>query len=481
MTTFQDPQPQSRRAVRQSERGETFETPIPAPLVYPEATPPSDTWDTVARRAAQLPPSPPRSDVPAVSGRRAVQSQEAPLPEPLNYSTQGGLVAPLAQPLEPQPPAQQLFRRRGTAVPPVDQAPVDQAPVDQAPVAPAPSAPTPAAAPAAAEPAQSDFRVRDYSPEAGRVTAPQSWADVAPTPSPAPEPSDLDYRTEARLHYEVPVAPVGATHGVPIEQTLTRRELRAQLAMEQQREGSSVFPSAPEPNADTALTNAIAEFDALTQQAAAEQAAWAAEQASLVRAAQEQAAAQQAAQLVTARQAPPPMSQSAPPAVHQAEEPSAWTPPLGHWSTQSLADDGEPYENTINHTVGSGTAATSALVIPTVPGSHDIRGPLTSTGEIMLTGSIDLPRSFSSTGASARFDPEGIDAFFDAGDAEVISTDSAPVRAISAVSTHNSGQGVTHTQKPKGTRALTVLLIAASSMAVIVAGLLITAFALNIF
>lgn len=99
----------------------------------------------------------------------------------------------------------------------------------------------------------------------------------------------------------------------------------------------------------------------------------------------------------------------------------------------------------------------------------------------MLTGSIELPHTLSSTGATARFDSGGIDALFDAGDAEVIDPNLAPVRAIRAVSTHNSGQGVTHTQKPKGTRTLTVLLIAASSMAVVVAGLLITAFALNVF
>jgi hypothetical protein len=49
------------------------------------------------------------------------------------------------------------------------------------------------------------------------------------------------------------------------------------------------------------------------------------------------------------------------------------------------------------------------------------------------------------------------------------------------VSTHNTGHGVTHTQKPKGNRALTGLLIAASSMAVVVAGLLVAALAFNLF
>jgi len=120
-------------------------------------------------------------------------------------------------------------------------------------------------------------------------------------------------------------------------------------------------------------------------------------------------------------------------------------------------------------------------VLPSAPVGSDIRGALTGTGEIMLTGSIDLPANFAATGASSALENNGIDALFDSQDAEIITTDSAPVRAIKAVSTHNSGQGVTHTQKPKGTRALTALVIAASSMAVVVAGLLVAAIAMNLF
>ena len=143
--------------------------------------------------------------------------------------------------------------------------------------------------------------------------------------------------------------------------------------------------------------------------------------------------------------------------------------------------DEDEIETTINRRVGSGTTTTSALVLPEIPNGPDIRGPLTSTGEIMLTGSIDLPRNLAATGQSDRYDGGGIDDLFDLSDHEVISTDSSPVRAIRAVSTHTSGHGVTHTQKPKGTRALTALLIAASSMAVVVAGLLVAAFAFNVF
>ena len=160
---------------------------------------------------------------------------------------------------------------------------------------------------------------------------------------------------------------------------------------------------------------------------------------------------------------------------------SHWTPPAGHWSAQDDVDEDAPGEGTISRTVGSGISTTNALVLPSIPDGADIRGPLTGAGEIMLTGSVDLPRNLSSNGQSDRFDGDNMDALFDLNDAEVISTDSSPVRAIRAVSTHASAHGVTHTQKPKGTRALTGLLIAASSLAVVVAGLLVAAFAFNVF
>ena len=97
---------------------------------------------------------------------------------------------------------------------------------------------------------------------------------------------------------------------------------------------------------------------------------------------------------------------------------------------------------------------------------------------LRLQGSIDLPSTLSASGVSDRFDRGDIDSLLDLNDSDMVSTDSAPVRAVRAVSTF-SNQSVTQTQKPKGTRALTVLLISAASMAVVVAGLLVAAFAFN--
>jgi hypothetical protein len=514
MTTFQDPQPQSRRAVRQSERAENAENPAataqPAGPQFIDPEAPREMWDTTARRAAQLPATPRHEPPAAGSGRRAAVPP-VPVAEPLTYSTQQRPILPNSVVSNPAPPAAPAFRNRpagDSALPPTQAMPrVDQ-----------PS-----------------YRVRDFSPEGRRSAAPSdsTWGIASPAPA-----TDLDYHTAAKasrdgqdagkgLIDQVPpaVAPVAAppvrhvaappVSEVPLEHTLTRRELRAmgnkapaplvqppapeaQQASDQQAspfarpetpvaqpaagvaESESNDPSivdevapvqpeispfdalfrsptsppplvVPKPAAGPTLANAMAEFDSLTSvQPSAP-------------------AAPPAASAVTAAAVPAP-----------TDEPTAWSPPAGHWSTQVEPHEILP-ENTINRTIGSGTSATNALVLPSAPQGADIRGPLTSTGEIMLTGSIDLPRNLAATGQTDRFDNGGIDALFDLSDAEVISTDSSPVRAIRAVSTHTSGHGVTHTQKPKGNRALTGLLIAASSMAVVVAGLLVLAFAFNVF
>jgi hypothetical protein len=293
------------------------------------------------------------------------------------------------------------------------------------------------------------------------------------TASPPPLESPAAPQRPASVRYEAPVAPqpqysapVAPAQPAPAAQPATVDGAQAWPFADlgfadpaRQAPASPMPPRAPEPAPNTGLTNALAEFDSLAVAPPVPQPL--------------------APQPVAPQPVAPPVIDSVPSLLSTGPR---TTPPTGHWSVQAeLEDETQPYETTINRTVGSATATTSALVLPSVPLGSDIRGALTSTGEIMLTGSIDLPHSYSSTGASSSLDNHGIDALFDSHDAEVITTDSAPVRAIKAVSTHNSGQGVTHTQKPKGTRALTVLLIAASTMAVVVAGLLVAAFALNIF
>lgn len=394
MTTFQDPQ--SRRAVRQSERGETAESPSAftqqepaAPQFYsgPSDSSP-DLWN--AERAASFPA--PRA------GRRA------------------------AVPAAPEA---------------VDVAPEDGTDVVDAPTATAPST---EAAPAPEQfLSRRELRARQRAEEARSAgSVPELIEPNAPAEVPT---AAAVQQAVAQADQPIPFArtPFEALFDryAPLPEGVTDEagsDASSEPADAEPTAAEDSLPDrAPVPAATPELAGAVAEFDSLTG------------------------------------------------ATPAADDLAVYAPPVGHWSTQAeLENDSQDYGSPLERSIGSGSTATHALVLPSAPDGTDIRGPLTGTGEIILTGSIDLPLDLSSTGSSDRFDDHGIDSMFDADDVEVISTNSAPVRAISAVSTH-TGQGITHTQKPKGTRALTGLVIASSSMAVIVAGLLVAAFAFNIF
>ncbi len=439
MTTYQEPQPVSRRAARQHERGESqaavpsdaasltgqFAPPPlvePGQAVYP--TPSDNLWDTLSRRAAQLPLTTPepRSTVaetqapPPPGGRRAAshQPRNRSEPEPLNSATVGGIPS--------------LF------VPPSQFAPPEQ---------PAPTVYSDRQA--------SDYRARDFSPQSRRSL--REAADVPSAPQFAPTQEFSQFAPSAPVHAPVilPAAPI-SQHGL-VEHTLSRRELRALENAQQTPSPEAMWP---------------APFAPPMPQVPAPQ----------VHALQVHAPQVQAPQ-VPAPQVHAPVDQA--PVVHAPSEPAPWTAPVGHWSHQldASADRFADIESTINRTVGGASASTSALVLPEIPRGSDIRGVLTHAGEVMLTGSINLPLSLSSTGTTERIDQGGIDDLFDWRDEEVVSLDSQPVRAVTAVSTSVGGRGVTHTQKPKGTRGLTALLVTACALAVVVTGLIIAAFAFN--
>ncbi|MBK4346521.1 hypothetical protein [Lacisediminihabitans changchengi] len=154
---------------------------------------------------------------------------------------------------------------------------------------------------------------------------------------------------------------------------------------------------------------------------------------------------------------------SAPVAESPAEpstETGSFVPPVGHWSTQASIDDDEQFQQQpLARNIGatSGAITTNALVIPSLP-SEELLRPLGATGEILITGSIDLPRSMGATGAHpARYDHSDVDALLDADDREDAHPESAPVRAIRAVSTHTSTRGVMDARKPKGNSRLPII------------------------
>lgn len=150
--------------------------------------------------------------------------------------------------------------------------------------------------------------------------------------------------------------------------------------------------------------------------------------------------------------------------------------PIGHWTNQSDIDDRvQISESTISRRVGSGAITTSALVLPSIPG-HD-----PSTGDVMLTDSISLPSGLTATGAHAPIDESDLDHLLDPGDQQQVNTDSVPIRAIRAVSSHTGSQPLIAPNKPtRGNRALTALIVSASGMVVVVVTLLVVALATEV-
>lgn len=115
----------------------------------------------------------------------------------------------------------------------------------------------------------------------------------------------------------------------------------------------------------------------------------------------------------------------------------AYQPPTGHWSlgaTESFDDVIAPGSSESS----GATTTSSALIIPVVPSAVDMTGPLNATGEILLTGSIDLPRGLGSTGqVQGHFDGSDIDNLLDQHDRDASPNSTVePVAATRAISTH---------------------------------------------
>lgn len=168
--------------------------------------------------------------------------------------------------------------------------------------------------------------------------------------------------------------------------------------------------------------------------------------------------------------APARASQTTVPA--SAPESNGFVPPVGHWTTQSTEPDGETAPG---RALGTHTGQTNALIL-TDQQVADVTGALNATGEIIITGSIDLPRSLGATGSQARVDSADIDRLLEQGDAENAETDAVPVRASRAISTHTSTRAVVlAASQPKSSRLPLYLgigggIIGAGIIGVVVAG-----------
>ncbi|QEE61439.1 hypothetical protein FVA74_07500 [Salinibacterium sp. dk2585] len=162
--------------------------------------------------------------------------------------------------------------------------------------------------------------------------------------------------------------------------------------------------------------------------------------------------------------------------------------PVGHWSTQEALDDASQSAESVTSrdvAASTGPITSNALVLPAVPDGSDLAVPFaTATGEVLITGSITLPTTLGTTGAHpARYDHSELDAIIDAADRDDIEGESAPVRAIRAVSTHTSPRDVIAMSRNSGSgnRLPVVLAITAGAMMVSVTVLVVVGFVFGTF
>lgn len=148
--------------------------------------------------------------------------------------------------------------------------------------------------------------------------------------------------------------------------------------------------------------------------------------------------------------------------------------PVGHWSTQAHdSNDTEVHDEAtgIRRVAETGS---NAIILPN-SALADPTGALNATGEVILTGSIDLPASLSSTGSHRPIDGAEVDRLLEQHD-EQPETDASPVRASRAVSSHTSTrQVVLAAAKPKESRVPMILGITVGGVCVAAATVIIVA------
>lgn len=153
----------------------------------------------------------------------------------------------------------------------------------------------------------------------------------------------------------------------------------------------------------------------------------------------------------------------------------------------SSLDNGHDFDELITRAVAQESATrttnTSALILPVMPETDSLAGPLGETGELFITGSFDLPKSLSETGGHASLH-DSIDAetFDELGFIEPTPTGAmAPVSASRAVSAR-ANQGPLVAEATKDKSKMPVVLIATGGVLVLGAtGLIIWAATSGLF
>ena len=131
---------------------------------------------------------------------------------------------------------------------------------------------------------------------------------------------------------------------------------------------------------------------------------------------------------------------------------------------------------------GSQHAAPSALIFQQPGGVPSLSGPVASTGEILVTGSYELPEGLGSQGhAKGTADGKEVDALLIDGELPPASSPT-PIAASAAISTIKpAGEVIRPAEPEKGNRLMIALTITAGALAVALVGALIVAITTGAF
>ncbi len=164
-----------------------------------------------------------------------------------------------------------------------------------------------------------------------------------------------------------------------------------------------------------------------------------------------------------------------------ADEAIAAPKPVGHWTAQlnTPVDGAEPFDQLLSRGgVSHGVpTTTNALILPTLPDHGPMGDSFAKSGEVIVTGSVDLPRSYGATGFHpSQIDSSEVDRLFD--QVEDGAAVGAPVSATRAISTQSAARAMMAPPKKEGMNAPLVLAVTAGVLALgVVATLVIGAVA----
>ena len=136
---------------------------------------------------------------------------------------------------------------------------------------------------------------------------------------------------------------------------------------------------------------------------------------------------------------------------------------------------------TVGDSTGSQHSAPNALIFTPSPGEGSLSGPVASTGEILVTGSYELPQGIGSQGhALGTTDGKDVDAVLIDGELPPASSPT-PIAASSAVSTIKPAGEVIRPPAPeKGNRLMVTLAIIAGGLALAIGVVLVIAFTMKL-